>query len=312
MVKWLEKALFSPQSPTSLGVFRALACGLCCLSLIVLSLHFTPWFSESGMWPRAFQDRWGGGIPRLNLLYWNDQDWVSWAVLGAAILSSFLAALGLFTRVSLAVLFISLVSLHHRSPDILNSGDTLIRQWIFILLVSPCAAGFSLDRWRTLKAGREAVSQISSWPQRLIQIQLVIVYLTTVWHKWEGDLWREGIATYTSAQLREFDRFPMPGFFQTQPFIAIETYGALVIEVALGTLVFHPRFRGWVLLGGLLLHGIIEYSMNIPFFAAIICSGYLAHYRGEEIEAFFGRLTAKLGPPSGADRESGSAQTEGS
>jgi hypothetical protein len=82
----------------------------------------------------------------------------------------------------------------------------------------------------------------------------------------------------------------MPPFWNQQPFIAAETWGTLVIELALATLVFGRPMRGWVLLAGLLLHLGIEYSMNIPFFAAIICAGYIAHYEGWEVEGFARRL----------------------
>jgi hypothetical protein len=78
------------------------------------------------------------------------------------------------------------------------------------------------------------------------------------------------------------------------PFIAIETYYALLIEVALGSLVFWKRARGWVILGGLALHAGIEYSMNIPLFAAIITAGYVAHYSGAEITQTWQRVMAKL------------------
>jgi hypothetical protein len=48
--------------------------------------------------------------------------------------------------------------------------------------------------------------------------------------------------------------------------------------------------RKWALLGGLGMHFFIEYSMNVPLFAFMICSGYICFYSGEEITDWFRRL----------------------
>lgn len=295
MVKKVQDWLFSPQSATCLGVFRALACGLCFLLLLATGFIFQAFFTVSGLWPVEFMERWTGQTARFSLLWGVTDDRVTLLVYLICTLAALFSALGLFTRWSLAVLFVTLVSLHHRSPDLLNSGDTLMRQWIFFLLVSPSGAAFSLDRLIALKKGASReVPQISSWPLRLIQVQLAIVYLTTLWLKWPGDTWRDGTATYISAQMRDFERFPVPSWWEQMPFVAISTYSTLLIELLLGTLVFYKPCRKWVLLGGLALHAGIEYSMNIPFFAFVITSGYIAFYRGEEVEGFARRLGQKL------------------
>jgi hypothetical protein len=74
------------------------------------------------------------------------------------------------------------------------------------------------------------------------------------------------------------------------------TYGTLFVELALATLVFHKPFRKWVLLAGLGLHGYIEYSMNIPLFAFVICAGYITFYSGEETKDWFLRLGGRFRP----------------
>jgi hypothetical protein len=93
--------------------------------------------------------------------------------------------------------------------------------------------------------------------------------------------------------LREFERFPVPGFVDQQPFVALTTYGTLAIEVALGTLVFYKPARKWVLLGGILLHVSIEYRFNIPLFGWVMVSTYTAFFSGEEVTAWAKRLGAK-------------------
>lgn len=295
----LNAWVFAEDSGESLAVFRMLAGGLSFASLLLGLPFLEDWYSEKGLWPSALMSEWHASHGGMSLLWGSTDPLAAWAVYLGAMAASLMLCLGLFTRASAIACFVLVVSLHHRSPDILNSGDTLLRQWLFICAVGPAGAAWSLDRARQSAKGAPA-PVISSWPLRLVQFQLAVLYFTTVWHKWGGDLWRNGTATYYTSELREFHRFPMPPFWSGQPWVGIETYGTLIIELALATLVFHPKLRGWVLLSGLLLHAGIEYSMNIPLFAFIICTGYVAFYQGGEVKGFFDRIRRK---PQGAGLE---------
>jgi hypothetical protein len=78
------------------------------------------------------------------------------------------------------------------------------------------------------------------------------------------------------------------------PFVKFTTYGTLATELAMATLVFYKPFRKWVLLGGLMMHGYIEYSMNIPLFSFTMCSLYIAFYEGEEVTGWAKRMGKRL------------------
>ncbi|MCH8977769.1 MAG: hypothetical protein IH945_00805, partial [Armatimonadetes bacterium] len=78
------------------------------------------------------------------------------------------------------------------------------------------------------------------------------------------------------------------------PFLAATTYGTLLVELALATLVFARPMRKWVLLAGVAMHAGIEYRMNIPLFGLIITSCYIAHYEGHEVSAWGKRMGERL------------------
>lgn len=300
MRKWLasaNEAVFGYGSPVTMGVFRILVGTLALVNALMVSLDFESWFTEKGYFPVAWAERWSGDVWRINLLQGVTDSRVTVVLYVLMCVAALLTALGLFTRVSSIALFILTVSFHHRSPDILHSGDTLMRQWMFFVAIAPSGAALSLDRLIKLRKGTApAVPElVSLWPQRLVQFQLAVVYFTTVWHKMYGDMWRDGTAVHYPWHLHEFDRFPVPPFLDTAPWVQVNTYLTLAIELALATLVFAKPMRKLVLLGGLLLHAGIEYSMNIPLFAFIICSGYVCHYSGEEVTAWWKRLTARFG-----------------
>jgi hypothetical protein len=292
--------MFGYGSPMTMGVFRAVFGFLVVVNLAMVAIDFNSWFTETGYIPSAMIDRWNGGVYRLNLLENVTNANVAAVFYSLTMVAAILTTLGLWTRVSSIALLIGVTSLHHRAPDILHSGDTLMRAMLFYIAIAPSGAAFSLDRRFALKKGSAPaeLTPVSLWPQRMMQVQVAIVYLTTVWHKSFGDWWLNGTATWYPPQLDEFDRFPVPSFFDQQPMVAVTTYGTLLVELALGTLVFAKPLRKWALLGGVLLHAGIEYRMNIPLFAFIAVSSYMVFYEGEEVAEWLRRAAARLRRPS--------------
>ena len=297
--KELDRWWFGRGSPVSLGLFRIFIAGNALLSLVVGLVDFNAWFTENGYVPLAISRQYlGGTYLRMNLM--PDAVAVHPALtLGfylLVVLAALFTTVGLWTRVSSIVLALGLISLHHRNAMILHSGDTLMRLMIIYIAAAPSGAACSLDRIIALWKGRAEGDPplISLWGQRLIQLQVSIVYFTTLWWKWYGLRWKDGTATWFPVQLTEFYRFPMPEFVDRQPFVAMSTYGTLVAEFAMAVFVFYRPLRKWALLLGVLLHLGIEYRMNIPFFATVIMAGYVCYYDGEEVSAWARRLGVSL------------------
>lgn len=303
MLRQFDRWWFGYGSPTSLGVFRVLMGTIIFLNLLSLTLDWEAWFGERGFmpawlgqtWLGTKQELWGVDVTRLNLIGGVTDARVAAAFFAATAVAALATALGLFTRFSAFVLAIGLVSLHHRDSAILHGGDTVMRIAAIYLAVSPCGRACSLDRLLRLRRGEnEEPEAISLWPKRLVQFNWALIYFTTVWAKWFGPKWLHGVATWYPARLAEFSRFPVPKFLNDVPVVYLTTYGTLVTEFSLGTLVFFRPLRKYVLFAGVMLHGFIEYSMNIPFFSFLMISGYVCHYQGEEIAAFCKRLGERL------------------
>jgi len=295
-VRELDRWFFGWGSPVTMGVFRIIVGSLLFINLAMIGVYFDSWYSEKGYVPIRASERWSGDLVRLNLLDGVTDVRVTAAFYIATMLAALLTAVGLWTRISSIALYILLTTIHHRNPLILHGGDTVMRCACLYVALAPSGAAVSLDRFLALrKTPGLAMAWVSLWPQRLVQIQVAIIYFTTVWHKWFGNWWKEGIATWFPANLREFDRFPVPDFVDRQPVVAITTYGTLLVELSLATLVFYKPFRKWVLLGGILLHGGIEYRMNIPLFAFLMCSLYVAFYEGDEVAEWWDRLKTRFG-----------------
>lgn len=309
----LDRYWFDRGSPVSLGVFRIVMGFLAFLNFLMLSIDFRAWYTEQGFVPIALSAEkmpdlskttnvFGlrlelpFDVPRLNLLNGVTDTRFTLFIFILTIVAALFTMLGLWTRLSTILLALGTMSFHIRNGFIIHGGDTVLRVMLIYLALSPCGKACSLDRLIGLWKGRisREIPLVSLWSQRLIAYNVSLVYFTTFWHKMGGTLWRNGTATWYPARLHEFDRFPVPQFMNDPPMIYLTTYGTLAVELAMGTLVFYKPLRKYVLLGGLLLHASIEYTMNIPLFAFVICSCYLAYYSGEEVSGWAKRMGERL------------------
>ena len=312
-LRQLDEYWFGYGSPVTLGVMRIFIGITVFLNLLLTFAGFDDWYTEHGYVPVSAGATYLGSVARsynifgikgtlpfepwrLNLLSWTTDSRIAFAFWIVTLLACITMTLGLWSRISAIVLAICVISIHHRNAMILHGGDTLQRLAVMYMALAPCGKACSLDRLIGLYRGKIAPGRVlvSMWPQRLITFNLALVYFTTVWHKWGGDAWRNGTATWYTARLNEFKRFWVPEFFNQMPFVKLTTWGTLATELAMATLVFYKPFRKWVLLAGLLMHGYIEYSMNIPMFSFSICALYITFYEGDEVSAWARRLGQRL------------------
>lgn len=198
---------------------------------------------------------------------------IGWALL---LVSAVALAAGWYTRVAAIVVFVLVVSFQHRNPQVFNSGDNLIRIEALFIAISPCGAALSLDRLRSV--GRFWTAEIRPhWPLRLMQVQLSLIYLSTVLIKLRGDTWQEGTATSYALRLHDMAIMPVPQAISTNPpLMNIATWGTLAVELALGILVWNHRLRPWVLAAGVALHLSIMATLSVGFFSPAMFVLYLA------------------------------------
>ena len=178
---------------------------------------------------------------------------------------------GRWTRVASAVVFVCFVSLGNRNAFIGNSGDALLRVLsLYVLLAS--------------------FAPRATWPLRLIQVQLSLIYIGTVWAKLRGHNWPDGDAVAYAFRLEDLARFAVPDIGSSAFLTHVLTYGVLVLEASLGVLVWVPRLRPWVLLSGVCLHLGIEYRLRVGFFSWAMLTTYLAFVPGATAERVLARL----------------------
>ncbi len=303
-LKALDRYWFSWGSPVPVGLYRICFGAIVLFDQLMLIPQYQDWFTETGFLPNRLALPWLGPQPtlgdqtlaRVNLLQGvTDPFWVALVFILATVASLFVM-LGLFTRFSTILLAVCLITVHHRSPTILHGGDTVIRVMLLYLCMAPAGAACSLDRLIGLWRGKIQPGPVYAplWPQRLMAFNVSVLYLMTTWIKYGGNLWRDGTATWYTARLQEFERFPVPPFMKELPMVKVTTYGTLLVEFCLVSLVYYKPARKYVVIAAIGMHAYIEYSMNIPLFSMLMISSYLMFFEGEEITAWSRRMRPKL------------------
>ena len=291
---------FRPQKPTPVALFRILYGLLNIANLLLLRPDWLTWYGPHAYMSMETMHRLSGGA-RINFFTIIPQTDFAvnvffWVFMACAVSLT----VGFLSRFSGVAVFLCLISMHERNLYILNGADIVMRVTGFFLMFAPSGGALSVDRIRRVWAGREAaeVPLYSPWAQRMIQIQVSVIYLSTVGLKLMGKAWRNGTAIYYVVRLNAFRRFPVP-LSDNLILIRIFTWSTLAVEFAIGALVWISSLRYIILIAATLLHLSIEYSMNLPLFELMMVSTYVTFIYPEDLSRGWNWIAQRLGPRIG-------------
>jgi hypothetical protein len=198
---------------------------------------------------------------------------IGWAVLLA---SAVALTLGWHSRVAAVLVFVLILSFLHRDLWVFNAGDSVVRIMALFVALSPCGTALSLDQRR--RTGSFWSAQLRPiWALRLMQVQLSIIYLSSVVIKLTGQTWPQGTAVSYALRLVDMQRLPSPEWLTTNALIMnVATWAALATELAIGVLVWNRRLRPWVLAAGVVMHLTIDIGIIIGIFSYAMFVLYLA------------------------------------
>ena len=300
-----DQFLFRPISPVPIALYRIMFGALVLIKLAFLFPDRHVFFGDEGVFPLADSLRYSPLTARFTVLAWLPRrPWTVEAVFAVALVAAGCLTAGFLTRLSAAVVWICLVSLHYRNALILNSGDAFLRLVSFYLVFSAAGRALSVDRWLRVRRGAEPPGPpppAAPWAQRLIQLQLALVYLATVYWKLHGHTWVHGTAVYYASRIQEYARFPVPYLFDHLWTIKLLTWGTLAVEFAMAVLVWFKDLRYPVLLVALTLHLGLEYSMNIQLFQWLMITAFVLFIDPEDLRRAIERVTRRRRAAATAD-----------
>lgn len=277
---------FKPQSPLPVCLFRIFYGTLIVINLILLHLDWHAWYGTHAWTSLETMHMMEPGV-RLNLFRIMPQNdaWIEaffWVFLVFAVL----LAAGFLTRISTVIVFVCLASLDQRNLYMTHGGDTFLRVAGFFLMFAPAGAALSIDRFLRVRRGKEGkqIQPKPPWAQRMIQIELALLYFMSFWGKSLGTPWVNGTALYYVMHLDEIQRFPVPQWLLQPILLKLGTWFALALEFSLGTLIWFRELRYPLLILGLLFHLTLEYSLNTPMFQWDVLSAYILFVYPEDLD----------------------------
>ncbi len=211
----------------------------------------------------------------------------------AAAIFAGMMLVGYRTRVATIASWVLLVSLHNRSPLLLNGGDVLLRMLLFWCMFLPLGRTWSLDALRRARrrsaagipgAGAQEAGAMSptvvSIATAALLIQICVMYTATGLYKLQEDSWRDGDAMIRSLSYEPYAR-PMADVVLTQPWL-VQGLGVAVpwLEIVGPLLLLLPWVGRYarlpVVVALALMHVGIEMCMTVGLFSYVSLAGLIA------------------------------------
>jgi hypothetical protein len=285
-----DRFWFAPQSTSTLAVIRICLAVVLLFWAVTLGPDLLSFLGSKGILPRQPDYARAGQRGAWSLLGSAPSDRVLLASYAVFVVSVLCLLVGFRTRLAAVIVFCGVVSFTRRNPYVHNSGDLLLRILAFYLMLAPAGAALSVDRWRWARRGRGDFWDFparAAWPVRLMQVQMSVVYLSTVWAKAGGVTWRDGSAISYALRIRFLNRLPVPALVTHSLLVSnLISYATLTTELALGILVWNRKLRPWVLLLGVAFHLAIDYALRVGFFSYAMLVLYIAFIPADTMEAW--------------------------
>jgi len=278
---------FTPQPAYTLGLVR-MAMGVL---VVAWALSLLPdlydFFGEDGVAPRPTHWAYEWGF----FEFWtsNNALLIGWVVL---LLAGIALTVGWHSRLAAVVAFVLIQSFMQRSRWVFNGGDALVSIEVMILALCSCGAALSLDQRRRTGSFWSAQTR-ATWPIRLMQVQLSLIYLVNVQAKLSGPEWVNGSAA--SYAWRTWALFSLPEWLTGNAILVnVATWGTILIELAIAILVWNRRCRPWVLAAGVFLHLSIMVTLSVGFHSVAILILYVAFVPWERVKELPDRIKSVI------------------
>ncbi|MCI0507732.1 MAG: DCC1-like thiol-disulfide oxidoreductase family protein [Gammaproteobacteria bacterium] len=181
------------------------------------------------------------------------------------------------------------ISYFNRNEFLYYGVDTVLIALLLILCIAPIGSALSLDRASQVRKHKKEHG-LESRPdlpasrrgfacQRLMQIQMAVIYFSAGIEKLYGGMWWSGIAPWVALNNNETAFFPMDLLADQFWIVNLMAFGTIFIEVSYPFLIWSFKTRPYFLVAALLLHISIAVMMGMYYFAAVMIFGHLAFMR---------------------------------
>ena len=208
----------------------------------------------------------------------------------------FMFTIGLCTRITGALTWISVLSYINRAPTVLFGVDAMMNICVLYLVIAPSGAALSVDRllrqyWARKQAERDKLPEPVFTPPaplvsanfaiRLMQINVCLVYLISGLSKLKGDTWLAGTACWGVMANYEFSPMRSPLYMLMlrtlsehrllwEITVTSMTYFTLAFEISFIYLIWIRRLRWTMLVAAVFMHLGIAVCMGLVTFSMMM------------------------------------------
>ncbi|HVU86868.1 MAG TPA: HTTM domain-containing protein [Pirellulales bacterium] len=280
LVEGWNRFWFTPSDPATLSLIRMLAGGMLLYTHLVWSIGLEDFFLPDG-WISAE----AASISQLHPCTWSYFWWIQdsttlWVVHIAALVAFAMLTIGLFSRVSAVVSFLAAVSYVNRVPGAQFGLDQINVMLVTYLMLGPCGARYSVDRWLADRERAEAppvppmVS--ANLAIRLIQLHMCVIYFFAGLSKLQGDHWWRGDAFWGAVANLEYQSWDLIWLANWPVLVALLTSITVYWELSFCVLVWVPKLRPLILALAVPLHMGIALGMGMITFGLVMLFGCLS------------------------------------
>ena len=219
---------------------------------LVWSLGLEDFFLPTG-WISAEAARPGAADPYAWSYFWwiNSPD-ALWAVHIAALVAFAMLTVGLFSRVAAVASFLAAVSYVNRVPGAQFGLDQINVMLAMYLMLGPCGACYSVDRWLARRRRRRALPPVATSVSanlaiRLIQVHMCVIYFFAGLSKLQGETWWRGDALWGAVANLEYQSWDLTWLATWPMLVAVLTHVTVFWELSFCVLVWVPKLRPLVL-----------------------------------------------------------------
>lgn len=193
---------------------------------------------------------------------------------------------GFCSRVNALLVFVLLVSWQNRNPLILDGEDGVFRLVGFYLMLMPSGRAWSVDRWLFHRSA-DVCPMAPAWSLRLLQLQMVVIFVAAAGFKLGGSAWLDGTALSYVVRLDDtFGRFRIPSLlFEIPLLVRLMTWTVVAVELIAPLFLWFRETRRWALLLIMLFHLSNEYAMCLFLFHWIMLVGWSTFLTGGDLFA---------------------------
>ncbi len=296
--RW-DRFWFSPVPARTVGLMRA------ALGLLLVIDHLWLWsqldflFGNDGPVPVAAA---AGDLPwpRLTWMDFVDGPVALRLVWAGGLLVYLLFALGYRGRLMALLALAVEVSLYQRDPFYQHGGDRVFRLVTLYMATVPCSAALSIDAWRRARRGLPAITTVPAIAHRLIQLQLITIYVHSGFVKAQGFTWEQGTALYYAMSNGQYARAP----WLLEPLLrsdAVVLFSRLATWVVLGweagflLLIAWRKTRPLAMALGIFMHLGIFFNLNVGSFSLVMLWCYLSWFDPAWLDRRIGGVASRLG-----------------